>query len=861
MPPLIRGRFDPDRLFRPRSLAILGARTPLGERVLANVRAGGFAGAIHLDDDPALLPKEIDSTPDLALICEPADLAVGALARAGCPAACVLALADGVAEAAQSAGMRVLGPGSFGLAAPAIGLNATTAHLAPKPGRLALVSQSSALCRAVLDWAEPNGVGFSLIAGLGSDADAGLPLVLDWLARDPGTGAILLDLREIRDRRAFLSAARAAARLRPVVALRAGGQLGDPTGRAEGVFEAALRRAGVVRVARFADLLGAAETLTRARPARSEALAIATNAVGPGLLAADAATHLGLSLARLCPESRIALRTFLGNPQGCERAGEAVAYTGMDRPTRVAEAAAMLSGAPEVGGVVAVLTPTGSGDAAATEALAAAANAMRAPLLVAFLGETTAAAHRRRLAALGVPEFDSPEQAVRAFQHLVAQRRARAAARELPGRAVLELAPERAAVARVFARARRAGRRGLLQEEALAVLAAYGLPTVPSRPAMTSDDAVTAAALLGFPAVLKLRRSARPHAGGPGAVALDLGDAAAIRRATARLDRLRDRDGIADGYLVQRQAGRARELRISAVDDPLFGPALAFGLGGSAGDLLGDLAWELPPLNLPLAEAMIDRAGASTLLAVQRSEPAADRGAVAGALVRVSQLLVDFPEIDALEINPLFADSYGVLAADAWVGLRPPGELGHLAIAPYPAELAERWNAGGETVLIRPIRPEDAEAHAALFARLTPEDVRFRFFSALRDLSPEQVARMTQVDYGREMAFVAVREGDPGQPRDPGLPRETIGVARLVREPHPDRGEFAIVVEGAMRGRGLGRRLMQKLIAWARSQGMTAIVGQVLADNAPMLGFMRDLGFALCRLPEEPEVLEARLAL
>ena len=841
-----RGRFDPDRLFRPRSLAVVGAGTALGERVLANLRAGGFQGAIHLDGDPAAW----DGAPDLALVCDGADLAarLRALAGSGCFAACVLATCEEVAEAARDAGVRTLGPGSFGIAAPVIGLNATTAHLAPKPGRLALVSQSSALCRAVLDWAEPNGVGFSLIAGLGRNAEGGFATVLDWLARDPDTGAILLDIREIRDRRAFLSAARAAARLRPVVALRAGGRHGDPSGRADGVFEAALRRAGVVHVARFADLLAAAETLARARPARGEGLAIATNAVGPGLLAADAAVHLGLPQAQLTPESRVALRTFLGVPEGSERAGGVLAYTGMDRPTRVAEAASMLSGAPEVGGVVAVLAPTGDADAAAMEALAAAAKVMRAPLLAAVLGETTAAAHRRRLAELGLPVFASPEQAVRGFLHLVAQRRARAAARELPSRAVLDLAPERAAVARVFAAARRAGRRGLLQEEALAVLAAYGLPTVPSRPAMAPEDAVTAAALLGFPAVLKLRRSTRPGAAGPGSVALDLGDEAAVRRAAIRLDRVREAGGGEEGYLVQRQAGRARELRISAMDDPLFGPALAFGLGGIAGEMLGDLAWDLPPLNLALADALVGHAGAGRLLVAQDSEAAADRGAVAGALVRVSQLLVDFPEIEAVEINPLFADADGVLAGDAWIGLRAPGERARLAIAPYPAELAEHWETGEEMLLIRPIRPEDAEAHAALFARLTPQDVRYRFFSALRDLSPEQVARLTQVDFEREMAFVAVREATG----------ETVGVARLVREPYADHGEFAILVEAAMKGRGLARRLMEKLFAWARGQGMTEIVGQVLAENAPMLAFARRLGFELRRLPDEPEVLEVR---
>ena len=273
--------------------------------------------------------------------------------------------------------------------------------------------------------------------------------------------------------------------------------------------------------------------------------------------------------------------------------------------------------------------------------------------------------------------------------------------------------------------------------------------------------------------------------------------------------------------------------------------------GGSAADLLDDAVHDLPPLNLALARGLIGRTRAGRTLEELHDQPAADADAVADALVRVSQLVVDFPEIAALDLNPLFADADGVLAADAWIALRPPGEAGTLAIAPYPAELTETWEVGGATLLVRPIRPEDAEAHAALFARLTPEDIRFRFFSTLRALSAEQVARMTQVDYDREMAFVAVDEASG----------DTVGVCRLVREPYTDVGEFAVVVEGRMKGRGLARRLMRKLIDWARARGMTTITGQVLAENQPMLAFVRKLGFAVRRLPDEPEVMEVTLGL
>jgi acetyltransferase len=514
----------------------------------------------------------------------------------------------------------------------------------------------------------------------------------------------------------------------------------------------------------------------------------------------------------------------------------------------------MLSAAPEVGGVAVIMSPNGTGDAAAIQALAACQPTMRVPLLACILGETTGAPYRRTLAEAGVPVFATPEQTVRGFGQLVAQRRARAAARELPASTVLTVAPDRAAVRRLFAAVRAEGRTGLLQDEALQILTAYGIPVVPSRPALSADDACAAAAMLGFPAVLKLRRTGAPRPGGPGGVALDLPDTDSVRLAAQVLDRRRARLGgeeLAEGFLVQRQMGRARELRIGVAEDPLFGPAILFGSGGSAADLLGDVAVDLPPLNLALADGLIAQTRAARTLGELNEQAAADRGAVADVLVRISQLVVDFPEIAGMDLNPVFADADGVSVGDAWIALRPAGEAGVLAIPPYPAELIEHWSAKGEPLLVRPIRPEDAEAHAALFSRLTPEDIRYRFFSTLRALSPEQVARMTQVDYDREMALVAVR----------GSTGETVGVCRLVREPYTTTGEFAVLVEPAMKGRGLARHLMERIMDWARSQGMTDITGQVLSENRPMLAFMRRMGFTLRRLPDEPDVMEAAMTL
>ncbi|HEY7580725.1 MAG TPA: GNAT family N-acetyltransferase [Acetobacteraceae bacterium] len=820
------GRFSPARLFRPESIAVIGAGSATGRQVLANLAAGGFKGRVAALDDPSGLAS-LGAAPDLAAVAvDQWPELLPALAAKGTFAAILVCDAESLPDAAGRAGVRILGPGSFGICVPSIGLNASRAHIVPPAGRIGLVSQSASLCRTVLDWAGPNGVGFSHIVGIGGRVDLGFGMVLDWLSRDPGTGAILLDIRYLRNRRAFLSAARAASRLRPVVAIRPGSTLADPSGAAERGFEAALRRAGVLCVSRLEDLLAAAEILARARPARGEAISIVTNAISPARLAADAALRAGL---------RLAADIVHVEPVESERLAG------------LAEAAG--SGA-HVGGVLVVHAPTGKTDRCAMAALAASRAAMRVPLLVCAMGETVGTMNRRQLAESGMAVFATPEQAVRGFLHLVQDRRNRAAARELPDSAVLAVAPDRNAVGGVLAALRRERRLAATQDEALAVLSAYGVPVVPTRAVASADDAAHAARLLGFPAVVKLRQSVRPDRRASGGLALELHDASEVVEAAARMAaRLEAGE---PPLLVQRQAVRWRELRIGVADDATFGPVISFGQGGTTADIVGDIATDLPPLNLALAHALIRRTRAAATLGQFRDNPPANEPAVAEALVRVSQLIVDFPEIAELELNPLIVDRDGVVAADAWLRLREPGDTGGgLAITPYPAGLAEHWvTSNGERLLFRPIRPEDADQHGAFFNRLSPQDIRYRFFTAMRELSPEQMARLTQIDYDREMAFVAVREATG----------ETVGVARLVCEDERE-GEFAVIVQADMKGKGVARHLMQRLIEWARARGLSEIVGQVLADNAPMLAFVRHLGFRVQRGPEEPDVVEARLGL
>ncbi|HEX2942180.1 MAG TPA: GNAT family N-acetyltransferase, partial [Rhodopila sp.] len=455
-------------------------------------------------------------------------------------------------------------------------------------------------------------------------------------------------------------------------------------------------------------------------------------------------------------------------------------------------------------------------------------------------------------ARAGLPVFATPDQAVQGFGHLVRDRRNREAARELPPSKVLAVEPDRSLVRRCFNRARAAGRLALPQDEALLVLDAYGIPTVPTRMAATPADAGVAADMLGYPAVVKLRGDEAPQHRPPASLVFDLNDAAQVTAAARLLAARGLRRGTAGALLVQRYVGRAREVAIRVADDATFGPTITFGAGGSAPNP-ADRAVDLPPLNLALAHGLIRRCPTGSMLV----RPLRDRApgnaeAVAQVLVRISQMVIDFPEIAVLEVPSLFVDADGVLAADAWLRLRAPDEPPlRLAIAPYPAEQVEHRQMGDESFTIRPIRPEDAEQHGAFFSRLSPQDIRFRFFSAMRELSPEQTARLTQVDYDREMAFIAVREATG----------DTVGVSRLACEPGGVSGEFAVIVQPDMKGRGLATYLMRRLIAWGRAQGLVEIVGQILADNAPMLSFVRHLGFSLHRMVDDPEVMEARLPL
>ncbi len=842
-PPVSR-RFDPERMFKPGSVAVSGCHTPLGAKLLANIQAGGFRGQVGHDDAP------IDNA-DLAIVADATEHIAAALqdhAGRGVKGAFVLSPVRELRALAKAAGIRVLGPYSFGMMLPGLGLNASALPVMPAAGKVAYVGQSGALVRTVLDWAVPNFIGFSQIIGIGGNTDMGFGLVLDHLSRDAGTNAIMIEIDRVRDPQMFHSAVRAAARLRPVVALVPGITLRDAAGMGRAAAEAAFTRSGVLLTATMSEFLAAAETLTRVKPAHGGSLAIISNSVAAGRLAADDALNHGLTLTQLSPETRQVLALSLGlTPQDIPATGPIFTGRGSN-PTRLADVAALLSSAHEVGGILLVHAPSGEGDEVAVEALIACAKTVKIPLLIAAMGEASGLIHRHRLAQAGLACFDTPEAAIAGFRHLIRNRANRAAARELPPSKVLKVAPDTATVQAKIASARAAGRSQLVQDEALALVAAYKVPVIKGGYAATPEEAALVATTIGYPVVIKLSHPNMPANRTTGSIALDVPDGKAVRAAAKAMDTT----GLSGAkFLVQKQARRGVQLRIRVADSPQLGPTIGFGVGGGDRDDVSSLAVDLPPLNLPLAHALIARSGVAPQLAAHRGAPAADLEAIAATLVRVSQLIIDTPEILLLDLDPIFANEDGVVAVSGRISLRQAGEIRtKLVISPYPAELTTHYEAKGHKFTLRPIRPEDADAHAALFSRMPAEDMRYRFFSSVRQLAPEQIARLTDIDYGREMAIIAVNEATG----------ETAGAARLVRNDTDGRtAEFACAVEPAAKGIGLATALMRAIIAWGKSQGVEEISGTILSDNAPMLAFIKSLGFSIERSPDDHDVVEARL--
>ncbi len=891
-----------DSLFDPASVAVFGASDragSVGATVWRNLQQGGYGGTRYaVNPGHAEIGGErayasvaaLPLAPELALICTPPATVPGLvreLAACGTRAAIVLtagldaAQKQAMLDAARPALLRILGPNCLGLLAPHIGLNASFAHVAAQPGTLAFVSQSGALVTAMLDWARGRGIGFSQFVSLGEHADVDFGDLLDYLANDVHTRAILLYIESVQAPRKFMSAARAAARNKPVIVVKAGrtqaGQqaAASHTGALAGsdiVFDAAIRRAGMLRVDTLQDLFTAAETLAHfSGPASGgpagaqrdalDRLTLVTNGGGAGVMAADAAAGLGVELAALSPATRLALDAALppnwshANPVDIIGDAPVARYVDTFR-TLLADAAAgtlLFMHAPTA------IVPSAAIAAALLPIVTARPQPQR--LLGCWLGD--AAVHDARLAfqAAGVPCYDTPEQAVRAFAMLLDYRRNQAQLLEAPPAGAppsLDLAAVRAIVADALA----AGREGMTEPEAKAVLQACGIEVAGTRIVGTDAAAAVAAAqAVGYPVALKILSPQISHKSDVGGVALDLEDDAAVAAAArARLARVRAArpEARITGFTVQRMVRRpqAQELIVGAHVDPLFGPVILFGQGGTSVEVVADRAVALPPLNPPLARALVARTRVARLLAGWRDVPPADLDAVTSTLCTVSQLLAEVPQIAELDINPLLADARGVIALDARirVSAAAPGGAQAFAIRPYPAELVQTLDWQGRSLTLRPIRPEDEAQHLAFLGRLDAVDIRMRVFYSRKSIERSELARLTQIDYEREMAFVAVAPAPEGG-------EETLGVVRASTDPDNIGAEFGIVVRSDLKGSGLGALLMDKLIAYQRGRGTQRLQAVVLRDNTRMLALAHELGFQADALQTEPDALMLTLRL
>ncbi len=883
-----------DRLFTPRTIALIGATDrpgSVGAVVLRNLRRAGFAGELllvnphhqRLDDIP-VFPQvgQLPRVPDLAVIVTPPatvpDLIAG-LGALGTKGAIVItagfgelsaagrALQQRALDAARPHLLRLVGPNCLGIMVPRIGLDASFSHLAPAAGDLAFVSQSGAMVTAMLDWAAPRGIGFSHVASLGDMADVDFGDMLDYLAADPHTRAILLYAEGITQGRKFMSAARAAARSKPVLVLKAGHSAAGARAAAshtgmlagsDAVYEAAFARAGMLRVATMAELFDATETLALTRGQTGERLAILTNGGGAGVLATDALEAAGGRLAALSAPAVEHLGSVLpptwshGNP---------VDIIGDASGERYAAALTALLADDGIDAVLALNCPTALAEP--EEAARAVVDTIaRTPpdrlhgrnIFTAWLGEHSAAAARRRFEAAHLPTYETPEAAISGFLHRVHYQRNQALLMEAPPARPDPFEPDVAAVRPIIAEALRGGWTWLAAEQATAVLAAYGIPVPLARCADNGEGAAEAAAALGFPVALKIRSPDITHKSDVGGVALDVPDAASVRTETAALlARVRAAQPQAriEGILVQQMIRRpgAVELLAGISVDPVFGPVVVFGEGGTAVEIIRDSAIALPPLNPLLARAQMERTRIWRQLQGYRGKPAAAIDAIVDVLIRVGQLAADHAEIHELDINPLLADDQGVIALDARIRIAAATVTGaeRLAIAPYPRHLeSDEQLRDGTPLRLRPIRPEDEPLLHDLAAHMNAKDLRLRFFTAVRGLPHTVAARLTQIDYDREMALLALCGGT------------VLGVAHFFADPDRLSAEYAIAVRSDWQSRGVGYLLLTRLIEIARQEGIGELVGEVLRENRAMLEMCRTMGYVVTPEPADETLLRVR---
>ncbi|HQU88074.1 MAG: bifunctional acetate--CoA ligase family protein/GNAT family N-acetyltransferase [Zoogloeaceae bacterium] len=877
-------------LFEPKSVGVIGAserETAIGGVLIRNMLDAGFKGKIfainpkHDKVHGVKCYKSVEDVPlrlDMVVIATAAQKVpaiIDSCGRAGVKAAIVLsagfsetgprgaALERSLMDTARRHKIRLLGPNCLGIMRPDLGLNATFAHGRALPGSIGLISQSGALCTAILDWARPNNVGFSAVVSLGSSRDVDFGEALEFMISDPRTESIFLYVEGLRDARRFMSALRGAARVKPVLLIKVGrhpeaskavlshtgAQVGD-----DAVFDAAIRRAGVIRLYSLGQLFAAANALFSHFRPRGNRLAIITNGGGPGLMAADRALDLGIPLAQLSDTTMAKLNACLpatwshGNP--IDVLGDA----DVDRYRSAIKA--VLEG-PNVDGVLVMLTPqamTRATDVA--KALIEEERSADKPVVTCFMGEEQVGEARKLFEAAGIPTFRTPEPAVELFSHISAYYRNQKLLAQTPASLSQSNPPSIESARLVIETALNERRKVLNEMESKAILAAFRIPIAQTVVARSATEAMVLAEEIGLPVVMKIDSLDITHKSDVGGVRLNLTSLAAVRTAYQEiLEGVRRThpnasiNGIAIEPMVIKRNGR--ELMVGVRRDPVFGPIITFGEGGTRVEVQKDRAIALPPLNSYLARDLIRSTRVSAYLDEFRNMPPINMEALEMVLLRVSEMVCELPWLKELDINPLIVDEDGAVAVDARIvadNVSPTADrYDHMSIHPYPQHLTTHWTLpDGTDVTIRAIKPEDADLEVNFVRKLSAETKYFRFMNTMRELPPAMVVRLTQIDYDREMAFVATVANE-GQETE-------IGVCRYAVNPDGESCEFAVVVADDWQHRGLARRLMGVLIETARNRGLVYMNGVFLANNERMLRFVQSLGFVLSSDPDDSTV-------
>jgi acetyltransferase len=882
-----------DCLFSPNAIAVFGASErpdAVGNRVFFNLCNDGFDGPVY-----AINPKHkrvfgqpcyssikaVGEKVDLAVIATPARTIakiVRDCAKYGVRAAIVItsvsgesddrggALGKSLSKIASKYNIRILGPNCLGLIRPSVGMNATYSKNNAKPGQLALISQSGAICTSILDWASDRDIGFSAVVSLAAAADINFGDILDYLAQDSETRSILLYVEGIRDARSFMSGLRIAARMKPVVVIKAGRHVetskatvthsGAIVG-ADDVFDAALQRAGVVRARSIEQLFAAAQLLASRHRVSGNRLAIITNGGGLGIMATDRAVDLGVRLASVSDDMMTKLNKGLPAQWSHDNPIDLLGDAPHSR-YRVAVKACLDD--PGVDGVLVMLSPQ-----AATDPLACAQTVINAqknsdkPILACWMGEQQVEIARQLFSRHHLPNFPNPESSVEAFSYLACHYQNQQQLMQVPGPLIAASEPDIDAAREIILSAI-AGQRSILNnQESKALLKAFSIQVTESIKCTSIEEVLKASESTGFPLAMKIDSPQISHKSDVGGVCLNIAKsadlAACYEELMSEVSRKKPEAEL-DGVSIESMHSPAygRELLIGVIRDPVFGPAITFGAGGIQVEVLRDRAVAIPPLNRFLAEKMINQTHVAGSLGEFRHMPAINMDALIEVLRHVSEMICELPEIIAMDINPLIADETGVVVLDARIVVEQPQPVAerysHMAIHPYPSHLESDLHlADGSDIKIRPIRPEDAGIEQSFVHELSSESKHFRFMQGLNELTQQMLVRFTQLDYSRELALIAVQQHDE---------KETmLGVARYVTNSDGESCEFAVVVADKYHHKGIGSHLMNALMGAARQRGLKTMKGEILANNRNMQLLARRLGFAISTSEEDLSILLA----